>query len=276
MPVYVTEADDAGVAEVLEVRGRETLLATASAIRLALLLALAALLIYALEARTDIDLRLADALYDRVTGAFPWREAWLTADFNHRIAKTTLTVCAGLLTALALGDAIWPQAAFDRPLARLRLRVIAWSAALVPIVTSLLKQSSNAHCPWDLARYGGKEPYLRLFEALPPGVLPGHCLPAGHASSALWLVSLVVLWLPGPGRKAWRVSSACLAPGLALGWMQQMRGAHFLSHSLWSAWIACAIVLGLVVALQALGLRACRLNGGTARRVPAGTRLRGR
>ncbi len=276
MPAYVTEAEDAGVAQVLEVRGREQLLETATAIRLALLLVLAALLIYALEARTDIDLRMADALYDRVTGAFPWREAWLTATFSHRIAKTVLTVCAGLLIALAVGDALWPQAAFDRPLARLRLRVVAWSAVLVPVVTSLLKQSSNAHCPWDLARYGGKEPYLRLFEALPPGILPGHCLPAGHASSALWLVSLVVLWLPGPGRKAWRVLAACLAPGLGLGWMQQMRGAHFLSHTLWSMWIACAIVLGLVVVLQARVKRLPTLSGDTARRVPAGTRLPGR
>jgi membrane-associated PAP2 superfamily phosphatase len=61
--------------------------------------------------------------------------------------------------------------------------------------------------------------------------------------------------------------------------MQQMRGAHFLTHTLWSAWIACAIVLLLVVLLQARDARRVRsasVSGGTARRVPAGTRLRGR
>lgn len=265
MPVSATEAQD-------------RLLGWATALRLGALLALAALLIHALGAWTDVDLWLADALYDRVTAAFPWREAWLTATFSHSIAKTLLSVCAGVIIALAIGDAIWPQAAFDRPLARLRLRVVAWSAVLVPLVTSLLKQSSNAHCPWDLARYGGAQPYVRLFEALPPGVLPGHCLPAGHASSALWLVSLVVFRLPGPARRAWRVFALCLAPGLVLGWMQQMRGAHFLTHTLWSAWIACAIVLLLVVVLQARARRAGSrmLSGDTGRRVPAGTRYRGR
>ncbi|MCC2970505.1 phosphatase PAP2 family protein [Massilia sp. IC2-476] len=253
MPVSATEAQD-------------RLLGRTTAIRLGALLALAALLILALGAWTDADLWLADAQYDRVTAGFPWREAWLTATFSHRIAKTALSVCAGVIIALAIGDTIWPQRAFDRPLARLRLRVVAWSAVLVPLVVSLLKQSSNAHCPWDLARYGGAQPYVRLFEALPAGVLPGHCLPAGHASSALWLVSLVVFWLPGPARRAWRGLALCLAPGLALGWMQQMRGAHFLTHTLWSAWIACAIVLALVV----------MLSGDTGRRVPAGIRYRGR
>lgn len=253
--------------------GREPrLLETAAALRLALLLALAALLIRALEAGTDLDLMMADALYDRVAGAFPWRDAWLTATFGHRIAKAVLTACAGTVVAVAIGDALWPQKSFDHPLARLRLRVIAWSAVLVPALTSLLKQTSNAHCPWDLVRYGGSAPYVRLFESLPTGALPGHCLPAGHASSALWLVSLTVLWLPGPARRAWRAWALCLMPGLALGWMQQMRGAHFLTHTLWSVWIACAILLVLV------GWPAKRdpATGDTAHRAPAGTRWRAR
>jgi len=273
MPAYATETDTDTQGLQEEAHHRDRLLDTAAALRLAAALALAALFILALGAWTDVDLWMADALYDRVAGAFPWREAWLTATFSHRIAKVVLTACAGVLIAMALGDAIWQQALFDRPLARLRLRVIAASSALVPVVISLLKQSSNAHCPWDLARYGGSEPYVRLFEALPLGVAPGHCLPAGHASSALWLVSLVVLWLPGPARRAWRAWALCLAPGLALGWMQQMRGAHFLTHTLWSAWIACAIVLGLVLVLQA---REARLTGDTGRRAPAGTRWRAR
>ena len=239
-----------------------------SCARLAAALAVAALLIYAIAECSDADLVLADWLYDRAAGVFPWREAWLTTTFGHVLLKSGLTVLAVILVAMAAIDALWPLALLDRAFSRLRLRVAACSAVLVPLATSLLKQASNAHCPWDLARYGGGEPYVRLFEALPAGTLPGHCLPAGHASSALWLVSLAVWWLPGPGLRAWRAACLALAPGLALGWMQQMRGAHFLTHTLWSAWIACAIVLALIVLLQA--------SGGTGRRAPAGTRCRAR
>jgi len=28
-----------------------------------------------------------------------------------------------------------------------------------------------------------------------------------------------------------------------MGWVQQMRGAHFLSHTLWSLWVSWAVVL---------------------------------
>lgn len=249
-------------------RAPEKLLAPGACLRLGAVLALAALAIEALGRYTDADLLLADLLFDPIARRFPWRDAWLTATFGHGVLKTALVVLAAFFVTAAIADAFRPQAPLDRPYARLRLRVVAWSAVLVPLATSLLKQSSNAHCPWDLARYGGTQPYIRLFEALPPGALPGHCLPAGHASSALWLVSLAVLWLPGPGRGAWRAWSMALAPGLALGWMQQMRGAHFLTHTLWSAWIACAIVLALVMLLQA--------SGGTGRRAPAGIRYRAR
>lgn len=226
------------------------MLSTRAAILGSALLCLAALSIFALGRFTDVDLTLADALYDPTAGAFPWRDAWLTDMFSHRILKGGLTALAALFIAAAIGDAIWPHAALDRPLARLRLRIIAWSAAGVPLLISLLKQNSDAHCPWDLARYGGTQPYVRLFETLPLDVLPGHCLPAGHASSALWLISLAVLWLPGQPRKACRLAALAVALGLALGWMQQMRGAHFLTHTLWSVCIACGTVLALVMLLQ--------------------------
>lgn len=231
---------------------RSTVLDASTAIVIGALLCLAASTIFVLGRFTDIDLTLADALYDSAAGAFPWRHAWLTDMFSHRILKAGLTVLAALFIAAAIGDAIRPQVLRGRPRDRLRLRVIAWSAVLVPTVISLLKQNSDAHCPWDLARYGGAEPYVRLFDTLPLGALPGHCLPAGHASSALWLVSLAVLWLPGQERKAWRAAGAALALGLAVGWMQQMRGAHFLTHTLWSACIACGVVLALVMVLQSL------------------------
>lgn len=206
---------------------------------------------------TDIDLMLADALYDPGMHAFPWRHAWLTETFSHVILKELLTAAAVGVILVAMLDTWRPRGTRDG-LARLRLRVVALSALFVPLVISMLKQASVAHCPWDLARYGGTEPYLRLFDALPFGVQAGHCLPAGHASSALWLVSLCVYWMPLRFRAAHGVAAAALAFGGAVGWMQQLRGAHFLTHTLWSTWIACAIVLGLVLLLQWQALRRLR------------------
>jgi membrane-associated PAP2 superfamily phosphatase len=212
-------------------------------------LAAGALFILWLGRGTNIDLVLADAVYDAGAGVFPWRHAWLTETFSHVILKGLLTLGAAFFIVRAAFDAFRPRGgrdAFDR----LRLRVVGVSALLVPVVISCLKQASVAHCPWDLARYGGTEPYLRLFDALPFGVPPGHCLPAGHASSALWLVSLCVYWLPARPRGARSVALAALLFGGMVGWLQQLRGAHFLTHTLWSIWLACATVLLVALLLQ--------------------------
>lgn len=246
------------------------LLSVQACVQLGAALAMAAPLLYVLGRFTDVDLILADLLFDRASNTFPWREAWLTTTFGHGILKAVLLVLAAIVLMVTVAGAILPQSALAKPLNRVRLRVIAWCAVLVPMAISLLKQGSNAHCPWDLVRYGGTQPYVRVFEALPPGVLPGHCLPAGHASSALWLVSLGVCSLPGPTRRTYLAWGLALAPGLVLGWMQQMRGAHFLTHTLWSVWIACAIVLALITLLQARDTRYSR-GGGAGHSVSDGS-----
>lgn len=219
---------------------------------LATLLALTAAAIAWIGQYSDIDLRLADWLYDAGARTFPWRDAPLAATFNHVVLKALATLAALAFIGAAVLDLARPRARRDA-LARLRLRVVATCALLVPLTVSLLKRASVSHCPWDLARYGGKEPYLRLFDALPAGIEAGHCLPAGHASASLWLVALAVYWLPArpPRRRgALLVALTALAFGGASGWLQQMRGAHFLTHTLWSMWIACTIVLGVIFVLQ--------------------------
>lgn len=218
----------------------ERLLAPRALAVIAAGLAAAALSILWLGACTDVDLVLADAMFDPARG-FPWREAWVATSFSHGIVKAVLVVMAMLSIAAAGWDLARPFARMP-PLNRLRMRVLALSAVAVPLVTGMLKKASASHCPWDLARYGGVEPYVRLLDALPLNVAMGHCLPAGHASSALWLVGACAIWLPHSPRKAMAAASAALALGFALGWMQQLRGAHFLTHTLWSMWLACALV----------------------------------
>ncbi|MYN05571.1 phosphatase PAP2 family protein [Pseudoduganella sp. DS3] len=215
---------------------------TRNALRAALALAASATLILWLGQCTDIDLRLADMVYDRARSAFPLREAWFAEQFNHVILKAVLACMACGTVLLALRDA-WRPYLHWAPERRLGMRVLAMSALGVPLATSLLKQASSSHCPWDLERYGGTAPYIRLFEWMPSAVPPGHCLPGGHASSALWLVGLAAFWWPRQPRTAIATGGAMLLFGVGVGWVQQLRGAHFLTHTLWSAWIACAITI---------------------------------
>ncbi len=197
---------------------------------------------------TDWDLLLADLAFDFSRKTFPMRDAWSAAVFNHVILKRLFTAMAlGFLSAVAWDLASPRQWSWLR---RFQLRVIALSAIAVPAVISFAKLQSDSHCPWDLARYGGAEPYVRLFESLPAGVTAGHCMPAGHASSALWMISLAMLFVPYRLVYAAGALVFFLLVGFGVGWMQQLRGAHFLTHTLWSMWIALATLVAIILVLD--------------------------
>jgi membrane-associated PAP2 superfamily phosphatase len=203
-------------------------------------LLLTALLVLWIGAATDLDLMLADAAFDHASMTFPWRHAWLTEVFAHVALKRALIVLGSCFIVMATWDLLSARA--WSALRRFQMRVVALSAILVPAAITLTKHLSVSHCPWDLVRYGGVEPYVRLLEAMPRGTLAGGCMPAGHAATALWMVSLAVFFLPARPRAAIAAALVLLAAGFGVGWMQQLRGAHFLTHTLWSMWIACAIV----------------------------------
>jgi len=63
----------------------------------------------------------------------------------------------------------------------------------------------------------------------------------------LWMISLSIFFVPHRLTRAAVVLATLLFVGVGVGWMQQLRGAHFLTHTLWSAWIA--LVLFFLIAM---------------------------
>lgn len=212
------------------------------------ILVLAAIVIACIALFTEWDIALADSAFDANARVFPLRHAWVTEVFNHVILKRIFATLALVFLIAVLWDLASPRR--WSWLCRFQMRVVALSAVLVPTVISLIKQSSSSHCPWDLERYGGTEPYVKLFEFMPAGVEPGHCMPGGHASSALWMISLAVFFIPHRLTRAVIALAAFLIVGVAVGWMQQLRGAHFLTHTLWSAWLALLTVVLITACLD--------------------------
>lgn len=206
-----------------------------------LYLLISAMIFLALNQFTNIDLLLADYYFDFQTKHFKWKSTWFAQQLMHVYVKDCIMLFGFSLISLVLADAVVNFYGMTRWL-RARLRFTAVAAVLIPTIISLLKQQSALHCPWDEVRYGGTAPYFRLLDAIPSSMQAGHCFPAGHASTGLWLAAFCVFWLPNRPRVALAVFSSGIGIGLLLGWVQQMRGAHFLSHTLWSMWIASAII----------------------------------
>ena len=119
-------------------------------------------------------------------------------------------------------------------------------------VVGALKHFSGHACPWDLAAFGGTAVYQPLLGAgiAPSGV--GGCFPAAHPLSATPGSASDSPLYPSSPRRAWQWWALAFALGTLFGAVQVMRGAHFLSHVLWSAWVVWAVNVLLLAACVAL------------------------
>ena len=140
------------------------------------------------------------------------------------------------------------------PSRRLRWAAIAL-VLLATVVISTLKRLSDTSCPWDMLEFGGQWPYVPhwLLQVRDGG--PGHCFPSGHASAAFAFLLAWAIWRPFNAVVARRMLVLVLLLGGLFAWVQMARGAHYLSHSMWTAWLcwAMATLTGMaVVRAQAL------------------------
>ena len=227
------------------------LISTKFVVRAFVTLLVTACLILVINQYTDIDQRLADNYFDLSLNDFPWRNTWFAENLMHGLVKRVIIGFGLCILGITLLDALRPIKKMTL-LFRMQLRIVACTLTLAPLLTTILKQASNILCPWSIDRYGGHEPLLRLLDRVPLGWAAGHCFPAGHASTGMWLAALAVFWLPHHPRRAFAVFLGGISVGLILGWVQQMRGAHFMTHTLATLWICSAVLLILIALIPRL------------------------
>ena len=204
----------------------------------------AALILLGVDA-TDLDRIIESRFYDAPAGVFPLRHDPFLEVVLHYWTKYVVALIAGLAFA---GFALSFMVATLEKHRRVLL-FIGLSIALATATVTALKLASSRHCPWDLVDYGGLIPYTKLLQRAAPAAKPGHCFPAGHASTGF---SLLVFYFVGLVRRNRWLSRAGLALGIAaglvLGLGRMLQGAHFLTHVLWSGIVCWLVILGLYVA----------------------------
>ncbi|MFC5497687.1 phosphatase PAP2 family protein [Caenimonas terrae] len=167
---------------------------------------------------------------------FPLQEHWLLTRVLHDGVLPVAWLLAGWIT---LGT-MWPTLGQQRLPTAVRVQ---WAAAiwLGLLAVNLLKMNSTTSCPWDLKEFGGGAIHISHWAW---GVLDGgngHCFPAGHASAGFVFVAGYFAWRGQSPAIARRWLAGALLAGTVLGLSQQLRGAHYMSHTLWTAWICWAI-----------------------------------
>ncbi len=190
-------------------------------------------LLFAWDA-SGLDLALARLSAD--ARGFPLRDHWLLSGLLHEGARR-----AAWLPFLWLLVGIWKPTGLLRRLERGQR--IQWAAAtLVALaVVSSLKQISHTSCPWDLADFGGRAAWISHWALGVYDGGPGRCFPAGHASAGF---AFIAAYFVLRGQFPWQARAwlgTAIAVGLLLGAVQQLRGAHFMSHTLWTAWLCWTV-----------------------------------
>lgn len=178
---------------------------------------------------SGLDLPLARVMADG--RGFALRDNWVAAVLLHDwMRRTAFLAGAWLLVGLW-----WPVGVLRRLSRGARVKWLA-SVLLGVALINALKYASRSSCPWDLTEFGGVGAYLSHWAWGQSDGGPGRCFPAGHASAAFAFVGGFFALRPVSPPLA----RACLAfvaiAGLVLGAAQQLRGAHFMSHTLWTAW----------------------------------------
>lgn len=193
----------------------------------------------------DLDLAWSRWLFTLQGGEWALKDYWLLSDLLHDGGRQLSVLMA--LGVIGLFLLSWGSRRLRRQ--RRVLAYLACAPLLASMSVSVGKQLTGIDCPWSLLPLGGDQPYLPLIQQLlAPGA--GRCFPAGHASAGYaWFALYFAAPMLWP-RARTGVLVAVLLLGLVFGVTQQLRGAHFLSHDLWSlvlCWTVCALLAPLML-----------------------------
>ena len=200
-----------------------------------------AALLLALLAWDALGLDLAIERWFGSAHGFAWRDSFFTSAILHDGARWV-----GLLVFMALIVNVW------RPLPGLGgenampLRQRWWwllVTLLCLLLIPLLKRSSLSSCPWDLQEFGGMAHYVGHWRWGIADGGPGRCFPSGHASTAFAFIGGYFVLREQHARVAANFLVIACVVGALLGMAQMVRGAHYVSHTLWTAWICWSSAL---------------------------------
>lgn len=168
-------------------------------------------------------------------GHFPLKNSWALATLNHHYVKNIVIAVYVIFCMLWLKYFRSAEVNIYNKQQAYQYGYIFFLVILSTSVIGIIKSQSASACPWDMTvpnTHGFRWDFSST---------TGHCFPGGHASTGFALFAgYFALRISHPKRAYFYAISAIIL-GFAMGWAQMMRGAHFLSHNLWTAWVIWVI-----------------------------------
>lgn len=231
-----------------------------------------------LQIYPDIDFAVTNYWYDSSLHRFPLQRDPFWYGIMHEKMRKSMQL-GELLSFIAVGLSFdWSHWSYDHlnSSARKFVMVVLWpfhklwnflrplherlkphrrwlllffvSSLLAATIVHLMKKSSQRACPYDLTLYGGDVVFRPLLSGITE-LKNGYCWPGGHVLHAFtWIPIHFALRGAGYIRASRCAMVAVLLFGFVLNVTQIIRGAHFLSHNLWTlfaCWAASAFMYAL-------------------------------
>tara|TARA_R110002111_G_scaffold77888_4_gene123609 strand:+ start:118 stop:834 length:717 start_codon:yes stop_codon:yes gene_type:complete len=191
----------------------------------------------------QFDLSIADWLYRQQGHEWALKNAFIFKTVLHEWVRFAFIVlaCSWILKMLI-------ELVFFNRQRWLPTVYLFGSVMSTVLLVALLKKWTHVACPWHFTRYGGEVTYTSILHQIYAAQTNLACFPAGHASGGYALVALYFYFLMVNPKRRWLGLTLGLGLGLALDIGQQVRGAHFTSHGLWTLAIAWTIAnIGYVI-----------------------------
>jgi membrane-associated PAP2 superfamily phosphatase len=178
-----------------------------------------------------LDLWISQHFYNAELHQWPYKDNWLIETVIHSGGRYFIYISAASLL-LCLLASFRSNSALHHYRRHLVFLLVAGISG--PIIIALLKSHTHIYCPWYLTLFGGDKPYVRLFDYATSNLPVGHCFPAAHSGSGFTFISLYFFFFMVKSEYKWYGLYFGLVLGSVYGIGQQMRGAHFLSHDVFS------------------------------------------
>ena len=185
-------------------------------------------------------LDLAMAQWFGTSSGFPLESHWLWRGLLH----DDIRLLPWAVELMLLAVIFWPFGSFKR-LATVRRWQLALTTLIALTVVSTIKLHSQTSCPWDLHQFGGVARYVSHWSWGATDGGTGGCFPAGHASAGFSFFGGFFVFRQVLPKTARRWLTSALVTGFVLGLAQQVRGAHYMSHTLWTAWFCWTVAAAI-------------------------------
>lgn len=205
------------------------------------------LLFFLLTYGAGFDFTLASFLFELEGNTWLLQHHWLTETLLHSYVRTLNEI---LLVSLLLYW-LWRHLHLkERSQQHSALGILLLSLLLSYATVALIKRLVPMECPWDLLQFGGHSAFWGLFDQRPESLQNNQCFPAGHSSIGFAWLALFYYWRELKPKQARLGIYIGLGLGLTLGFVQQLRGAHFVSHDIATAAICWLVATSVYLRYQ--------------------------